>query len=76
MGHVYLKHLGKSKTYKNVYKYRQLTNSNKILYFGQIKIKGVTQAKYGFIEERECAKWVDIQLMRAGKQPRNIFKSK
>lgn len=76
MGNSGHKHLGKSKKYKNVYKYRNYTNANEIFWYGEIHINLVGQKKYGFTDERECAKWVDLQLIRAGKPPKNVLKKK
>ena len=42
-------------------------------YVGCIRITGRKIQKI-FKTELEAAKWVDIQLMRAGKEPRNIYK--
>jgi len=71
-----MKSLGKSKKYKNVYSYKLGVGKDIVLYQGSVSINGVVQCKLGFTDERECAKWVDLQLIRAGKEPRNIFKRK
>ncbi len=71
-----MKYLGKSDKYKYVYKYRQNTDSNKRLYFGRLTIDSLDKKKTGFSNERECAKWVDLQLIRADREPVNILKRK
>ncbi len=71
-----IKYLGKSETYKNVYKYRYYQRANRIFYYGQLMVNGQKQKKSGFTNERDAAKWVDLQLIRAGKEPRNVLKRK
>jgi len=62
---------GKSKLYKNVYLEGNV-GSDAVTFFGQIG----SQRKHGFKTERECAKWVDLQLIRMGKDPVNILVKK
>ena len=64
----------KKSDYKNVYIELHPTRPEKTRYIGQIVIDKKQQKKTGFKTEKEAAKWVDIQLIRAGKEPRNILK--
>ena len=64
----------KKSNYKNVYIGVHPTNTEKNMYISQIVINGRRHDKKNFKTEREAAKWVDIQLIRAGKEPRNILK--
>lgn len=62
------KYIGKSKKYRNVYKYIG-SNGNKVFEGRCLRYK-----KQGFLNERECALWVDKQLLSKGKEPINILK--
>ena len=61
------KYIEKSSKYKYVYKYRDSTGNES--YDGAC----VGKKKQGFKDERECALWVDKQLIMKGKEPINIL---
>jgi len=65
-----IKYLGKSKIYKHTYK--ELRSNGELGWFGNVW----SQKKSGFDNERDCALWVDMQLIRKGKPPVNILKPK
>lgn len=69
-------YIGKSKKYKNVYSCYYIASKNRIGFYGQVAINGRLRTKHCFWEERDAAKWVDLQLIREGKEPRNILKKK
>lgn len=60
-------YIEKSKTYKGVYKY--INSSGSETYDGCI----CGTKKQGFVNERECALWVDKKLLSKGKEPVNIL---
>ena len=67
-------YVGKSKLYKHVYLYKN--SSGDITYHGAISKskKCISQiAKGGFESERECAIWVDKQLLYLNEEPVNIL---
>jgi len=61
------KHIGKSEKYKYVYIYRNSVGN--IAYFGKV----AKYKKQGFINERDCALWVDKILLDMNKEPINIL---
>lgn len=61
------KYIAKSEKYKYVYKYS--TSKGKIFFVGRV----VGYKKENFKNERECALWVDKQLISKGKEPVNIL---
>lgn len=63
-------YIEKSDKYKGVYKY--INSSGNETYDGVV----CGSKKSGFINERECALWVDKQLILKGKKPVNILVSK
>lgn len=62
-----IKYIGKSKKYKYVYEY--LSNKGNSIFQGGV----VGYKKFGFKNERDCALWVDKQLLLKGKKPVNIL---
>ena len=58
----------KSNTYKHVYKTRKSSTGATFIWQGKIGKQGKC-----FAEERQAAKWVDIQLIRKGKEPVNVM---
>ena len=64
-----IKYIGVSKNYYRVYEYLQ--EGKRTLWAAQLL--GKTKK---FKTEREAAKYVDIILIRAGLEPRNILKPK
>ena len=69
------KYIGKSKEYKHVYVYQSDTIKN-TYYKALVSISGLTKRKGDFKTEIEAAKWVDMTLIRNGKEPVNILKRK
>ena len=67
MGKFTPKYLGKSKKYKHIYEYRRPCGNTQ--YEGK-----VGTYKRRFFDERIAAKWVDMRLIEASKQPVNILK--
>ena len=49
-------------------------HTRKTLYIGSVMIDNKQKRKVTFKSEREAAKWVDMQLIIAGKEPKNILK--
>ena len=74
-----LKHQGKSEKYKYVYKY--IDHAGVIYWkagitltdYSGIKKKGKT---FNADQERDAAKWIDMRLIEAGKDPVNILTKK
>ena len=61
------KYTGKSKKYKYVYEY--VSRNGDATFVGKVG----EYRKQGFSDERECALWVDKQLLYKGKEPVNIL---
>jgi len=61
------KYIGKSKKYKYVYEY--VSRNGSITFEGKL----LGYRKQGFLNERDCALWVDKQLISKGKEPANIL---
>lgn len=68
-----LTYLWPNEEFKNVYEYAD--PQGEIVYEGKIQINKITRIKI-FPTAREAAKFVDLTLMKAGKDPINIFKRK
>ena len=74
-----LKHQGKSEKYKHVYK--KIDPKGIIYWNANITITDFSgrKAKAKFFnadQEREAAKWIDMRLIEAGKDPVNILTKK
>lgn len=69
--------LPKSK-YKNVYALNRRTQGrDNLKWLAKYRLKGKQRNKtFPLDQEKEAAKWIDIQLIRAGKDPVNILTKK
>lgn len=68
LGRGRFKYIGKSDKYKYVYISKSFDG---IMYTGKVGKK-----KRMFKDEREAARWVDLALIDAGKEPVNVLKRK
>ena len=66
------RYLGISDLYKHVYKHQR---KKSLVFRAELSINGKMRRKE-HDDEREAAKWVDMQLISAGKEPVNILKRK
>lgn len=62
-----LKYIGKSHNYKHVYEYKEMNGTT-------VWATRLGKQRKNFTDEREAAKWVDLQLIRLGKDPVNVLK--
>lgn len=68
-----LKYLWPNEEFKNVYEYAD--PEGEIVYEAKIQINRVTKLRL-FPTAREAAKFIDLALIKAGKDPINVFKRK
>ena len=74
-----LKTQGKSDKYKNVYKY--IDHTGVIYWRAEMQTTDYSGKKrkckiFNAYQEREAAKWIDMRLIEAGKDPVNILTKK
>ena len=61
--------------YKSVYKYKNRVTDSEFKYYGSFVFKGIRKRSKTYNNPRDCAKWVDLELIINGKQPVNILKT-